>query len=191
MMDEFYISIDIESFGPIPGEHSMVNLGAVAYMADGKTKLGQFDSNLQEIKDSVRDKDTMINFWLLPEQSNALKKITKNPISPDIAMNNFADWIAQMTQLAGNIKSVLVAYPSGFDFMFIYWYWHKFLKNYPPFWFRCVDIKSFASGKLGLSYSNCTKAKALSDYWPRGKHTHLGVDDAEEQIQVFFNLKNL
>lgn len=38
-MADYYISIDIESFGPIPGPNSMVNLGAVA----DRQKLGGLD----------------------------------------------------------------------------------------------------------------------------------------------------
>lgn len=194
-MSEFYISIDVETFGPIPGPNSMVNLGAAAYTAD-KVKLGDFDVNLQELAGSTKDASTM-EWWNKPAQQEALRHIQQDPQEPSSAMRMFADWADVMTlaarKAAGNndVKPVLVAYPSGFDFLFVYWYWLKFNKEQPPFWFRCIDIKSFTAGALGVSYRNASQDKAAAPYWPIDKaHTHKGVDDAEEQMWAFFNVRD-
>ena len=160
MSEEYYVSIDIESFGPIPGVNSMVNFGAVAYTSGTKEKLGQFSANLLELEGSVRNQSTMNNFWLLPEQKNALEAITTDPRPAADVMPRFKSWIHEMTAASG-AQPVLVAYPSGFDFTFLYWYWTRFLGEYPPFWFRCIDIQSFAAGKLDIPLSECTKERAL------------------------------
>jgi len=199
-MADYYISIDIESFGPIPGPNSMVNLGAVAYTAD-RQKLGDFDANLQEIEGSIRDERTMNEFWLKPEQAETLAAITLNPQPALEVMERFKEWVNQMTSLGREVTGdqsvgpVLVAYPSGFDYMFVYWYWMRYLGEHPPFWFKCVDIKSFAAGRLNCQYNECHKSAKtggkLVRYWPEDMpHTHKGVDDADEQIQVFFNVRD-
>ena len=199
-MTDFYISVDIESFGPIPGPNSMVNLGAVAYTAD-KRKLGEFDGNLQEIEGSVRDPDTMDNFWLKPAQAETLKIITTDPLPAIDVMRNFRAWVDEMTVAAreatgdAGVGPVLVAYPSGFDFLYIYWYWMRYLGEHPSFWFKCIDIKTYAAGKFNVPYNMCNKSAkrggVLVEYWPKDKpHTHLGVDDAYEQLLVFFNVRD-
>jgi hypothetical protein len=182
------ISIDVETFGPIPGPNSMINLGAVAYTTD-RRRLGTFNANLLELEGSQRDEDTMVNFWLKPEQADALSAITQNQLPPGEVMAKFRDWIDEVNP-NGN-KVVLVAYPSGFDFLWVYWYWQKFLKCYPPFWFKCIDIQTFAHGRLGIPFADCTKGKALAPFCPKdAPHTHIGADDAEEQIQIYFNVRD-
>ena len=197
--NDILISIDVETWGPIPGPNSMANLGAVAYTQD-KRKLGSFDANLADLEGSQRDEDTMDNFWLKPEQAETLAAITKDPQPPQQVMQAFRVWINEMVQAAAAAgqpgKPVLVAYPSGFDFMWVYWYWMRFLgAEYPPFWFRCIDIKSFASGRLERTYNDCHNSEkrngALVPFWPRDMpHTHKGVDDADEQIWVYFNVRD-
>ena len=34
VLPEIYVSIDVEADGPIPGDHSMLSLGAAAFSAD-------------------------------------------------------------------------------------------------------------------------------------------------------------
>lgn len=197
-VNDVLISIDVETWGPIPGPNSMCNLGAVAYTQD-KQRLGEFDANLADLEGSVRDDDTMNNFWLQPAQEETLTAITKDPQPAEDVMQRFCAWITEMVEAAAGAgvpgKPVLVAYPSGFDFMWVYWYWRRFLGTIPPFWFRCIDIKSFAAGKLNRSYNDCHKSTrrggALVPYWPIDyPHTHKGVDDAEEQLWVYFNVRD-
>ena len=45
-MPEIYVSIDIESDGPVPGLNSMLSLGAVAFDPVGKV-LSKFQRNMK------------------------------------------------------------------------------------------------------------------------------------------------
>ena len=60
---EIYISVDIETDGPIPGEYSMLSLGAAAFMPDDESNtVGTFEVNLPRLDGAGQDPDTM-KWW--------------------------------------------------------------------------------------------------------------------------------
>ena len=209
---DVYFSVDVETDGPITGKNSMLNLGAVAFTSDTRTRLGGFDENLAAFEGSEQDGDTMKNFWLKPEQEQAWKVITKNPRDASEVMVLFRNWIEDMMKKARTgaepeveLRPVMVAWPSAFDSAFVKWYMLTYpsgsLNESPhePFWFNCIDITSFASARLGLPYSMCTNDEggALKKYWPTeaeissfdaGSMVHTGIVDALIQIKAFFNI---
>jgi hypothetical protein len=88
----------------------------------------------------------------------------------------------------GQAAPVGVAYPAGFDFLFVYWYIIRFgLKS--PFSFSCLDIKSYAAAVLDIPYRKATK-KNMPQKWFKGlpPHTHKATDDAREQGLLFLNI---
>ena len=58
---EFYVSIDIEADGPVPGLHSMLSLGAAAFSSDGGLKV-TFSVNLEALPEAHEDARTM-RWW--------------------------------------------------------------------------------------------------------------------------------
>jgi hypothetical protein len=81
-----------------------------------------------------------------------------------------------------------VAYPAGYDFLFVYWYIIRFgLKS--PFSFSCLDMKTYAMAKLGVPYRQAVK-KNMPKRWFQGlpEHTHKASDDALEQGLLFLNM---
>ena len=49
--EEYYVSIDIEADGPIPGSFSMLSLGAAAFDSDGHL-LDTWTANLEQLPDA-------------------------------------------------------------------------------------------------------------------------------------------
>ena len=135
---EIYVSVDVESDGPIPGDFSMLSLGAAAFSADGEL-LSTFSANLVELNGARQDPDTM-KWWA---QNQTAYDITRqDTVHPQMAIQNFVSWV---NQLPG--KPVCVCYPAGFDWLFLYWYIvHCGLKS--PFSFSALDIKSYAMAML-------------------------------------------
>jgi hypothetical protein len=179
---ETYISIDIEADGPIPGPHSMLSLGAAAYVErDGKAVLiGTFSANFETLDGAIPHPLTMSEFW--DKQPEAWAACHKNVQTPTKALGEFVAWVHNMS---GN--PVCVGYPATFDFMFLYWYLIKFGYE-SPFSFSALDIKTYAMAVLKKPYRESTKRGMPSRWFPKAKHTHVAVDDAIEQGALFMNI---
>lgn len=177
-MTEQFISIDIETNGPIPGENSMLSFGAAAFDVDGKL-LSTFSANLEALPGAKEDPDTM-NFW--SKNQEAYNKTRENLQSPEKAMQDFIKWAKQFE------NPVIVGYPVFFDYLFVYWYLIKFLGNSSPFSFSAIDIKTYAMSVLKTDYKKSTKKYMPKHWFSESKHTHIALDDAIEQGELFINM---
>jgi DNA polymerase III alpha subunit (gram-positive type) len=101
---------------------------------------------------------------------------------PEAAMRRYMSWIAT---LAG--KPVFVAYPAGFDFLFVYWYLIRFVGE-SPFSHSALDIKSFAMAMLKLDYRESGKRSMPKRWFDDLPHSHVALDDAIEQGALFCNM---
>lgn len=180
---EIYFSIDIETDGPIPGENSMLSLGAVAYAEDG-TEVGSHEVNLTPLPYTVSDPDTM-EWW--NTQPKAWAAVQENQVKAIKAMPAFAEWIEELCHPKGFYTPVAVCYPAAFDFMFVSWYLQMFA-GYNPFAFRCIDVRSFVMAHESSLYIQTTKNYWSSSWFSSSPHTHIAVDDAREQGQTFMNI---
>jgi hypothetical protein len=148
--------VDVEADGPIPGDYSLLWIGAVAL-----DTLETFNVKLQPLPHAS----------VSPEALNATgldrKDFEENGKSPDIAMNEFYSWI-QNTNKKG--RPTLFSDNNQFDGMFIAWYFHHFLKHNPF---------SYSSRRIGDLY--CGLKKDLFANWKHLRqtaHTHNPVEDA-------------
>src|SRR5205085_2994361 len=94
----------------------------------------------------------------------------------------YVDWIKS---LGG--KPVFVAYPAGFDFLFVYWYLIRFT-GASPFSHSALDIKTFAMAMLGTDYRDSTKRNMPKHWFDDVPHTHVALDDAVGQGRLFCNM---
>ena len=180
-MQEIYVSTDIESDGPLPGPNSMLSFGSVAFDETGK-ELGSFTRNLELMPFAKGDPDTMA-WWGRPEQKAAWKACRTNPVSPERAMKEYVSWVKKLPG-----KPVFVAYPAGFDFLYMYWYMMNFVGE-SPFSFSALDIKSFAMAVMKTGYRDSTKKNMPRSWFPKGApHNHIALDDAREQGLLFMNI---
>lgn len=184
-MSEIYISVDIETDGPIPGANSMLSLGAVALTPD-RVQLGTFSINLVTLDGAAPDLAT-IAWWA--KQPEAWKAARENPLPPVEAMLRFGAWVHYACREARDkdAKPVFVGYPAGFDFLFVYWYLIK-LVGESPFSFSALDIKTYAAAVLGIPYRDVSKRVLERFKEPGLPRTHVAVDDALEQGYLFLNL---
>ena len=67
MSREVYVSTDIEADGPIPGPHSMLSFGSVAFADDG-AELGTFSRNLITLPGASGAPDTMA-WWATQKEA--------------------------------------------------------------------------------------------------------------------------
>jgi hypothetical protein len=175
---EIFISCDIEADGPIPGDFSMLSLGACAFMPDGMM-LSSFSANFKTLPYASEDPDTM-NWWLKNEEAYNITR--QNMQDPKQAIQSFVNWVNKF-----HGKPVFVGYPVTFDFGFVYWYIKHFGFE-SPFSFSALDLKSYAMAMLKLPYRESTKKNMPKRWFPKDNHTHIAVDDAIEQGKLFINM---
>jgi DNA polymerase III alpha subunit (gram-positive type) len=177
-MTEIYISTDVETDGPIPGPHSMLSIGSAAYSAD-KTLVSTFSANLETLPGAAADPKTAAWWTTQPDAWAASRKDLE---TPHAAMARYVAWIKQLKG-----KPVFVAYPAGFDFLFVYWYLIRFAGE-SPFSHSALDMKTFAMALLKTDYRDSTKRNMPKHWFDKLPHSHVALDDAIEQGALFCNM---
>ena len=168
--DEVYISVDIEASGPIPGEYSMLSIGAC--------EVGNTEKNFYiEIKP--------ISEQFLKEALDvcgfSLEEMKKTGTEPHDAMRRFSEWIKW---IAEGRKPVFVAYGLGFDWSFVNYYFIRFTGE-NPFSISGIDIKSVWLGRTKCSWQKTSKTDVKRALDVHLDHTHNALDDAKEQAAIF------
>ena len=179
--DECYVSIDVEADGPVPGLNSMLSLGAAAFTGDGAL-VDTFSANLNALPEAHEDPKTM-RWWA--EQPRAWAACRTQTRDPERAMRSFDTWVRAHAMTAGT--PVMVAYPAAFDTMWVEWYLHRFVGD-SPFLRRAIDVKTLAMVAMGKGYRRAVKARMPRHWHAVARHTHVAVDDAIEQGELFMNI---
>jgi hypothetical protein len=176
-MMETFISIDVETNGRVPGQNSMISLGAAAF--DEQKLLDTFSVNLRPLLGAKEDPDTMAWWKRFPE---AYEAATKNALPAIVAIKLFVMWYEQYPNPA------FVFYPAKFDAPFVYTYLYTFGKKdfitSPPLY----DIKTMAAMVMDVPVGQADKR-----HWPRTwktkhRHDHVAVNDAVEQGEQFLKI---
>ena len=179
--DECYVSIDIEADGPVPGLYSMLSLGAAVFDSDGALA-DTFSANLEQLPEAREDPRTM-RWWAA--HSAAWNTCRVDPRDPQEAMRAFHSWVKVQEKTCGT--PVMVAFPAAYDSMWVQWYLHRFVGE-NPFLRRAIDIKTLAMVVMGAGYCAATKARMPGHWRPPGGHSHVAVEDAIEQGELFLNI---
>ena len=185
MAEERFISIDIETDGPIPGDNSMLALGAVAWKnVDGRWgECASFYQTLEPLDGAEQDPDTM-TWW--GDKPEAWAAATKDPQPPGLVTFRFIKWLESQGE-----KPFLVAWPVAFDIMWVRWYCYHFQAfNLHPY--VSIDMRSVAMGILGCRADEVVR-KAPAEWAMTGhdsgeEHNHIAEDDAREQAIFFANM---
>ena len=175
---EIYVSTDVETDGPIPGPHSMLSFASVAFNEDGD-ELSVFTRNLETLPGATGHPATM-QWWQQNQQ--AWEACRSDLAALELAMRDYVAWVKGLPG-----KPVFVAYPAGFDFLFVYWYMLRFAGE-SPFSHSALDIKTYAMARLKKPYRESTKRNMPKRWFPQCPHTHVALDDAREQGLLFINM---
>jgi hypothetical protein len=185
---EVYFSADVEADGPIPGPYSMVSFG----MSACGTFDGQVFAAVDPAEDTFYAELKPISDGYVPE-ALAVSGLDRDRLAvegrdPGEAMNAASAWVGAVAG-AADASPVLVAYPLGFDWMFLYWYWMRFADGGSPFGHsRHLDLKSLYATKAKTMVTRSTKGQMPANLLSDRPHTHNALDDAIEQAELFQNL---
>ncbi len=170
---EEYISVDVEASGPIPGEYSMLSIGACAI---GDIEEG-FYAELRPISARYISE-------ALEVSGLSLSHLRQHGTDPTEAMASLRDWLKEVS---AHRKPVFVGFNAGFDWAFVNWYFHMFLGE-NPFGIGGVDIKAYYMGFSGSEWGDTKSSKLPEWLQPSRPQTHNALDDARAQAEIFSKL---
>jgi hypothetical protein len=128
-------------------------------------------------------------WWAEQEAKNPglWASMTTDQVSPKLAMERFQ---SHVRRISSELKAspLVVAYPAGYDFTWLYVYLCKFLGQ-SCVGFSCLDMKTMAMILLQKAYHDSSKVSMPRRWFnPKFKHTHNALDDARGQGFLFFSM---
>jgi DNA polymerase III epsilon subunit-like protein len=169
---EIFISVDVETAGPIPGEYSLLAIGACdAYQPD-KTVFSC------EVKPITQNYDPKA----LEVTGLSLDRLTRDGLAPAEAMRSFQNWLEAVC--GPDSTPVFVGFNAPFDWSFVNYYFHRFL-GHNPFGISSLDIKSMYMGVTRSSWSDTRSSSIASVLKPSRHGDHSALHDAQYQAELF------
>ena len=168
---EVFVSIDVETAGPIPGEYSLLSIGACAIDDEAKT----FSCELKPINRNADPK-------ALEVTGLSLEDLSARGLEPKAAMEAFAEWTGSL--VAEGEVLVFVGFNAPFDWSFVNYYFHRFVGG-NPFGFTALDIKALYMGAVGSTWADTRSSKIADRLGPKLKGDHDALHDAQYQAEIF------
>jgi ribonuclease T len=168
---EVFISIDVETSGPIPGEYSMLSIGACHVDDDALT----FYRELKPINKNADPKALEVSGF-------SLEELARSGDSPSDAMSALAAWIEETA--GTDATPVFVGFNAPFDWSFVNYYFHKFA-GANPFGFSALDIKAYYMGAMKTSWKETRSSSMEAELKPKKKGDHDALHDAQYQAELF------
>jgi len=169
---EIFISVDIEASGPIPGEYSMLSIGACVSSNPSR----QFSCYIKPISDKY-----------IPEALEvtglSLENLTNDGLEPIEAMSQFKSWIDSI-KIDGSESIVFIGFNAPFDWSFVNYYFHKFLGE-NPFGIAALDIKSMYFGTAIRTWRSTRSSEIENVVNPKTSGNHDALTDAIYQAELF------
>ncbi len=171
---ETYICVDVETAGPIPGDYSLLSIGACT--------LGDPPATFYiELKP--------VNEQLTPEAARvhglSLQHLAAHGIAPKQAMLEFETWLKGESTQGQTL--VFVAFNAPFDWMFIDYYFFHYL-GYNPFGHAALDIKALYMGLAGVSWQQTSWRFIDPHIVDKKDLSHHALQDALDQAELFKKL---
>lgn len=169
--NEIFVSVDIESSGPIPGEYSMLSIGACLVDAPDTV----FDRTLKPLNRNA-DPEALAVTGL------TLEVLELSGMEPQQAMTEFGWWVS--AACPGDAVPVFVGLNAPFDWSFVNYYFHRFCGS-NPFGFTALDIKAYYMGVTGSSWRDTRSSVMDSRLRPTERGNHNALQDCVYQAELF------
>lgn len=168
---ERYVSVDVETSGPIPGEFSLLTLGACDVDREGLT----FSCKLRPLNENFDP-------GALAATGLSMGELAATGLEPLGAMMDFALWLESLR--VEEEKLVFVGLNAPFDWSFVNYYFHRFTGD-NPFGFSALDIKAYFMGVTGCAWVDARSSVMSKRLEPRRVPSHDSLDDALYQAELF------
>jgi ribonuclease T len=168
---ETYVSVDVETSGPTPGEYSMLAIGAC--LVD-KPDRG-FYVELKPVSMAVVESSLAVG-------GLSMDALLADGVEPWAAMQQFEDWLS--AEVPSGSVPIFTAFNAPFDWMFVSDYFQRFLGR-NPFGHSALDMKAYYMGMSGGTWAQ-TSMRYLSPRYLGGRPlSHNALGDARDQAQLF------
>jgi ribonuclease T len=174
---ERFVSVDVETSGPIPGEFSLLTLGACDVDRDELT----YSCTLRPLNQNA-DPEALAATGL------SLSELARTGTDPAEAMNDFAQWLQSLS--AKGDRLVFVGFNAPFDWSFVNYYFHRFRRD-NPFGFSALDIKAYYMGATGCAWGDTRSSLMSKHLQPRRAPNHDALEDALYQAELFRLIRSL
>ena len=124
---ETYVSVDVETGGPVAGVHALLSLGACVVGAAGRT----FYAELQPREGTTSVQAALDVAGLDPG------RLAVSGTDPDRAARDFARWVSEQ---AGQARPVFVAFNAPFDWPFVVRFLLAWGVQVPLAWFLGITL---------------------------------------------------
>jgi len=168
---EAFISVDVETAGPNPGDYSLLTIGACTVAEPQHT----FYAELRPVNNRFVAEALAISRL-------SMERLAERGQAPKTALAQFEDWLKE--QASGAQKPVFVAFNAPFDWMFMNEYFHRYLGR-NPFGHAALDIKSFYMGLTGVPWEQTSMQYVSARYLGNQQLTHHALRDAMDQAMIF------
>ncbi len=168
--DEFFISVDVETAGPNPGDYALLSIGACT-----------LDKPRQNFY--IELKPTSFNYLTeaLEVCGLSMEKLQETGAPVKEALQQFEGWVHSVTP-AGK-DPVFAAFNAPFDWMFINDYFHRFL-NHNPFRHKALDIKALYMGLRKTDWDETSFHEISHSLGMHAPLTHNALEDAIQQAKL-------
>lgn len=171
MKREVFVSVDVEAAGPIPGEFSLLSIGACHVDEAERT----FICELKPINANADAKALEVSGF-------SLELLAQTGLEPASAMAAFENWLSGFS--GSDDTLVFVALNAPFDWSFVNYYFHRFLGR-NPFGFTALDIKAYYMGATRCRWADTTSSRIASAVKPVRRGDHTALHDAQYQAELF------
>ena len=182
---DLFISVDVETDGPIPGAYSLLSFAMVV--------VGSFDGEIFErakgqasFYRELRPISDQFQIEALEVNGLDRARLLDEGVDPRTAMNEAYSWVEEHS---AGFQAVFVGYPAVFDWSWMYWYFMRYGDRGSPFGFSsCLDLKSMLATKAKLPLSLTKRSLLPKELISELPHTHHALDDAIEQGEFLVRL---
>ena len=171
---EFFIVVDIESAGPSPHAYAMLSLGASTIT---NPKLTFYIELIPDHPDFTEEAMQVNNL--------TMEDLAHSGTLPEQGMQQFADWVTQVTPPGSD--PVFVAFNAPYDWMFVNHYLHKYL-GYNLFGHKALDIKALFMGVHNTSFADTSHHQIAKHYNMVSTLSHHALEDAVQEADLLKRL---
>ncbi|WP_017463406.1 3'-5' exonuclease [Dyella ginsengisoli] len=168
---EVFISVDVETAGPVPSDYALLTIGACAV-----------DDPTQTFACALKPTTRRADPAALKVSGLSLDELEAHGLPPHEGMRAFGEWIARVS--GGGGDPVFVGLNAAFDWSFINYYFHHYLGE-NPFGFAALDIKSLYMGAMKTDWRETRSSRMAEALHPALKGDHDALHDALYQAELF------
>ncbi len=168
---EAYISVDVETAGPNPGEYSLLTIGACTLSERPST----FYVELKPVNNNFVPEALAVSRL-------SMEHLSKRGLEPADAMRQFETWLK--TDSPKEQRPIFVAFNAPFDWMFVNEYFFRYM-GHNPFGHTAIDIKTYYMGLMGASWEDTSMKHVSERYLGDRQLTHHALRDAMDQAEIF------